>query len=214
MNPGDAMPPYEAVIFDFGGVLTTSLDDCARAFARRSGLPDDAYLHAVTVNPVGRHLFAQLERGDITQESWNEGIAQLLGIDGTDLMRRALTPLKPEASMVEAARAIRAAGLRTAVLSNSMGMSPFNIYEPWKLEDEHDVVVLSEQVGMRKPDPEIYQLTLRQLGCRGPACIFVDDIEANLRPAQDLGITTIHAQQPDQTLLRLGEFLGLPIAAL
>jgi putative hydrolase of the HAD superfamily len=207
------MTEYKAAIFDFGGVLTTSLDDCARAFARVSGLAEDAYLQAIVFNPAGRQLYAELERGDITQEAWNEGIAGLLGIDGTDLMRRALATLKPEPRMVDAARSIRAAGLKTAVLSNSMGMSPFNPYEPWKLEEEHDVVVLSEQARMRKPEPEIYQLTLTQLGCRGEDCIFVDDMETNLQPARDLGITTIHAKEPAQTLLRLQELLGLPLAA-
>ncbi|MET8683623.1 HAD family phosphatase [Streptomyces sp. NPDC004732] len=205
--------PYEAVIFDFGGVLTTSLDDCARAFARECGLAENAYLHAVAVNPAGRRLYAELERGDITQETWNEGIAGLLGIDGTDLMRRALATLRPEPRIIGVAKAIRAAGLKTAVLSNSMGMTPFNPYEPWRLDESHDVVVLSEKVGMRKPDPEIYRLALDMLGCTGQACIFVDDIEANLQPAQALGITPIHAQDPEATTRRLQALLSLPLNA-
>ncbi|KUO04817.1 HAD family hydrolase [Streptomyces caeruleatus] len=204
--------PYRAVIFDFGGVLTTSLDDCARAFSKECGLPDDAYLHAVSVNPTGRRLYAELERGNITQEYWNSGIASLLDIDGTDLMRRALATLRPEHLIVDAARSIRSAGLKTAVLSNSMGMSPFNPYEPWQLENAHDAVVLSEQVRLRKPDRQIYQLTLDQLGCRGQDCIFVDDIEANLPPAHALGITTIHATSPTLTAERLQDLLGLPLS--
>ncbi|MFD4480400.1 HAD family hydrolase [Streptomyces sp. NPDC058471] len=203
----------KAVIFDFGGVLTTSLDDCARAFSKECGLPDDAYLHAISVNPDGRRLYAELERGDITQETWNSGIAALLGIDGTDLMRRALATLQPEPLLVKAARAIRRAGLKTAVLSNSMGMSPFNPYEPWGLEEAHDVVVLSEQVRLRKPDPHIYQLALDRLGCHGQDCIFVDDIATNLPPAHALGIATIHATHPTLTVQRLQDLLGLPLSA-
>lgn len=201
--------PFEAVIFDFGGVLTTNLDDCAHNFSLECGLPEGAYLHAITVNPTGRRLYAELERGDITQETWNKGIAALLGIDGADLMRRALATLKPEPAMVDAARAIRAAGLKTAVLSNSMGMHPFNPYEPWRLRATHDVVVLSEEVRMRKPDTEIYQLVLMRLGIRGEACIFVDDIEANLQPARDLGMTTILAADPNRTIEQLQQLLGL-----
>ncbi|MFI5822825.1 HAD family hydrolase [Streptomyces rishiriensis] len=202
---------YRAVIVDFGGVLTTNLDLSARAFARECGLPDDAYLHAVTVHPEGRRLYAELELGNITQDTWNAGIAALIGIDGTDLMRRALSTLAPEPLVVEAVQAIRRAGLKTAVLSNSMGMSPFNPYERWELTDSHDVVVLSEQVRLRKPDPRIYQLALDQLGLRGSECIFVDDIATNLPPAQALGITTIHATDPTHTVQQLRNLLGLPL---
>jgi putative hydrolase of the HAD superfamily len=202
---------YGAVIFDFGGVLTTNLDNSARAFAQECGLPDDAYLHAVTVHPEGRRLYAELELGNINQDTWNAGIAELIGIDGTDLMRRALSTLRPEPLLVEAVRAIRRAGLKTAVLSNSMGTSPFNPYEPWELTANHDVVVLSEQVRLRKPDPRIYQLALEGLGLQGPDCIFVDDIATNLPPAQALGITTIHATDPTRTVQQLRGLLGLSL---
>ncbi|MBV7674184.1 HAD family phosphatase [Streptomyces halstedii] len=204
-RPGTTGQPtgYEAVIFDFGGVLTTPMDDTAYHFAREVGLPDDTYRHAVAVHPEGRRLYAQLERGEISQEEWNTGIAALLGIDGRNLMGRALATLRPEESVVAAAAAIRAAGLRTAILSNSMGLSPHNPYEPWTLESAHDVVVLSEQHRLRKPEPEIYALTLELLGLRGPQCVFVDDNPANLVPAQQLGMTTIHATDPALTVARL-----------
>ncbi|MFG3253267.1 HAD family hydrolase [Streptomyces sp. NPDC048172] len=199
--------PYKAVIFDFGGVLTTNLDETARVFARESGLPEDAYLHAVSAHPTGRHLNAQLERGEISQEAWNTGIAALLGIDGTDLMRRALATLHPEPALVELARAIRTAGLKTAVLSNSMGMNPFNPYEPWDLYERHDVVVLSEEVRMRKPERQIYEITLERLGHLGHECIFVDDIEANFHPARELGITPVLATEPTRTVQQLRQLV-------
>lgn len=202
---------YEAVIFDFGGVLTTSLDACARAFAREQDLEEDAYLHAIAVNPTGRALYAQLERGDITQEEWNLSIAALLGIDSSNLMGRALATLRPEPLLIAASEAIRTAGLKTAVLSNSMGMSPFNPYAPWDLEAHHHVVVLSEQCRLRKPDPQIYQLALDRLGLPGSACIFVDDNEANLPPARALGMTTVWAQEPNRTTEELQRHLGIPL---
>jgi putative hydrolase of the HAD superfamily len=208
-RPGKADHPadYAAVIFDFGGVLTTPMDDTARHFAREVGLPDDAYRHAVAVHPDGRRLYAQLERGEISQEEWNTGIAALLGIDGTNLMGRALATLRPEESVVAAAAAIRASGLRTAILSNSMGLSPHNPYEPWALESAHDVLVFSEQHRLRKPEPEIYELTLDLLGLQGPQCVFVDDNLANLIPAQQLGMTTIHATDPALTVARLRQLI-------
>ncbi|WP_432137147.1 HAD family hydrolase [Streptomyces sp. bgisy154] len=209
VSPQSPVPggPYAAVIFDFGGVLTTPMDDTALCFAREIGLPDDAYRHAVAVDPTGRQLYAQLERGDISQEEWNTGIASLLGIDGTNLMGRALATLRPEQAVVTAAAQIRATGVRTAILSNSMGMAPHNPYAPWALDASHDVVVLSEQHRMRKPDPEIYELTLELLGLPGSACIFVDDNPGNLVPAQKLGITTIHATDPDRTVAQLRQLI-------
>ncbi|MEV4872088.1 hypothetical protein [Streptomyces syringium] len=98
------------MIFDFGGVLTTPMEDTARHFAREIGLPDEAYLHAVAVHPTGRRLYEQLERGDISQEEWNASIAALLGIDGTNLMGRALATLRPEETVVAAAAEIRHRG--------------------------------------------------------------------------------------------------------
>ncbi|MDJ0342792.1 HAD family phosphatase [Streptomyces sp. H10-C2] len=205
--PTQAGDRYAAVIFDFGGVLTKPMDDTARCFAREVGLPDDAYRQAVAVHPTGRQLYAQLERGQISQEEWNTGIAALLGIDGTNLMGRALATLRPEESVVAAAAAIRATGLRTAILSNSMGLAPHNPYTPWALETCHDVVVLSEQHRLRKPEREIYELTLDLLGLPGSACIFVDDNSVNLVPARELGMTTIHAIDPASTVSQLRELI-------
>ncbi|MFJ1662401.1 HAD-IA family hydrolase [Streptomyces anthocyanicus] len=197
------------MIFDFGGVLTTPMDDTALCFAREIGLPDDAYRRAVAVDPAGRHLYAQLERGDISQEEWNAGIAALLGIDGTNLMGRALATLRPEKTVVTAAAQIRASGIRTAILSNSMGLAPHDPYAPWDLEAAHDVVVVSEQYRMRKPDPEIYELTLELLELPGSACIFVDDNPGNLAPAQKLGMTTVHATNPALTVAQLHQLIPL-----
>ncbi|MFD7551449.1 HAD-IA family hydrolase [Streptomyces sp. NPDC059816] len=130
-----------------------------------------------------------------------------LKIDGTNLMGRALTTLRPEQRVIGAAAAIRAAGVRTAVLSNSMGLTPHNPYGPWRLEECHDLVVLSEQHGMRKPEPAIYELTLCLLGLPPVECVFVDDNEENLAPARALGMTTVHAASPSVTLARLRQLL-------
>ncbi|QDY75342.1 HAD family hydrolase [Streptomyces qinzhouensis] len=198
---------FSTVVFEFGGVLTTPMDDTARNFARDTGLPEDAYRQTVAVDPAGRELYARLERGEITQERWNAEMGVRLGIDGTNLMGRALATLSPEESVVAAAAAIRAGGVRTAVLSNSMGLFPHNPYGPWQLEECHDLVVLSEQHGMRKPEPGIYALTLRLLGLPGTGCVFVDDNEENLAPARALGMTTVHATSPAVTVARLQQFL-------
>ncbi|WP_327359958.1 HAD family hydrolase [Streptomyces sp. NBC_01296] len=202
---------FKAVIFDFGGVLTNPMDDTAVAFAQEIGLSTFAYRDTVAFDPAGRALYAQLERGDISQTEWNQGIAGILGIDANNLMGRALATLAPEKLVVNAAQSIRAAGLKTAILSNSMGLEPFNPYTPWDLEANHDVIVFSEQHRIRKPDAAIYQLTLDKLGLPGSACIFVDDNPSNLIPAQHLGMATVHATTPVETVAKLQQLLGIPL---
>ncbi|MFI1765265.1 HAD family hydrolase [Streptomyces sp. NPDC020800] len=207
----DTQQTFKAVIFDFGGVLTNPMDDTAIAFAAEIGLPTYAYRDTVAFDPAGRALYAQLERGDINQTQWNEGIASILGIDSDNLMGRALATLVPEKLVVNAALAIREAGLKTAILSNSMGLEPFNPYTPWDLEANHDVIVFSEHHRIRKPEPAIYQLTLDKLQLPGSACIFVDDNPSNLIPAQELGMATVHATTAEETVSGLQKLLGIPL---
>ncbi|MDJ0344991.1 protein-L-isoaspartate(D-aspartate) O-methyltransferase [Streptomyces sp. H10-C2] len=114
------------LILDFGGVLTTSVPGCAAGFDRREGLPPGTFLRAIAVNPEGAALYADLERGAVTQTEWNERTGALLGIDGTDLLGRVLVDLHPEASVIAAARAARAAGIKVGILSNSLGMEPYD----------------------------------------------------------------------------------------
>ena len=180
------------LILDFGGVLTTPMRRNGEAFERSEGLEPGAYFHALNEHPEGVAVYAALEVGDVTQEHWNRVIGRLLSIDPTDLMRRALANLTVEPAMLAAVKKARAAGVKTALLSNSFGLEPFNVYAELGVLDLFDVVVLSETEKVRKPAPQIYARALELLGLNGTECVFVDDHEANLPPAQALGITTIH----------------------
>ena len=111
--------------------------------------------------------------------------------------------------MVALARAARDAGYRPALLSNSFGLDPFNPYEHAGIWDLFDVHVVSETVGMAKPDPAIYQLVLDRLGLLGQECVFVDDHPVNLPPAEDLGITTVLATDEADTVAGLERLLGV-----
>lgn len=197
------------LILDFGGVLTTSVAACAAAFDRRAGLPEGTFLSVIAKDPRGAALYADLERGAITQVRWNEGTAALLGIDGTDLLGRVLEDLHPEPSVIAAARAARAAGVRVGIFSNSLGSGPYDIYEGYDLATNYDVVLLSEDYGLRKPDPQLYTVMLDLMKLPGEACVFVDDTARNLPPADDLGITTILARDPADTIAQLEATLGL-----
>ncbi|MEC3996089.1 HAD-IA family hydrolase [Actinacidiphila sp. DG2A-62] len=200
---------YRGLILDFGGVLTVHMRLNREAFERSEGLEPGAYYRALNEHPDGVAVYAALEVGEATQEDWNRVIGGILGIDPTDLMRRALANLHLEPAMVDAARRARAAGIKVAMLSNSFGLTPFNPYAALGTWDgEWDTIVLSEQLGVRKPDPAIYAHTLKQLDLPGEDCVFVDDRAANLPPAEALGIRTIHHTQVAETLAQLDALLN------
>ncbi|MFD7504627.1 HAD family hydrolase [Streptomyces sp. NPDC059850] len=201
--------PYRGLILDFGGVLTTQMKLNGQAFERSLGLPPGAYFDALGKHPDGVRVYADLEVGRATQEDWNRVIGGILGIDPTDLMRRALANLRPEPAMVAAAQRAREAGVKVAMLSNSFGLTPYNPYEALGLYDCFDTVILSEVEKVRKPSPAIYQRTLDALGLAGPECVFVDDHAGNLPPAEALGIRTIHhTTTPEATAAQLDALLA------
>lgn len=199
---------YRGLILDFGGVLTIRMRLNGQAFERSEGLVPGAYFHALNEHPDGVAIYKALEVGEATQEEWNRVIGGILGIDPTDLMRRALANLRLEPRMVEIARRARAAGIKVAMLSNSFGLTPFNPYEALGVWDgEWDAIVLSEQIGVRKPTPGIYLHALDQLQLPGSDCVFVDDHAENLPPAQALGIHTLHHTDAAATVAQLNALL-------
>jgi len=204
------MNSYKGLILDFGGVLTTSVPACAAGFDQREGLPHGTFLNAITADPVGRALYADLERGAITQVEWNERTAALIGIDGTDLLRRALIDLHPEPTVIDAARRIRDTGVKLGIFSNSLGLEPYNPYEPWNLDENYDVVLISERYHLRKPDPEIYLLMMEMMQLNPQDCVFIDDTARNLPPAEGLGMAVILATEPTSTIAQLQDLFRIP----
>ncbi|WP_406438984.1 HAD family phosphatase [Streptomyces sp. NBC_01613] len=207
-------PSYRGLILDFGGVLTTQMRLNGQAFEQSEGLSPGAYFRALGEHPDGVRVYADLEVGLATQEEWNRVIGGILGIDPTDLMRRALANLRPEPAIVTAAQRAREEGVKVAMLSNSFGLEPFNPYEALGMwGDVFDAVILSEFEKVRKPSPTIYQRALDALELTGPECVFVDDHEANLLPAKALGIRTIHhTTDPGATAAQLEALLVRPAA--
>lgn len=124
-------------------------------------------------------------------------------------MGRVLADMLPAYDVLKVAREARAAGVRTAVLSNSLGREPYGPYASVDLGRTFDVAVFSDEHGIRKPDPAIFALTLDKLGVPTESCVFADDTEDNLIPAHRLGMTVIHALDEQETAARLRELLGL-----
>ncbi|MFH9726922.1 HAD-IA family hydrolase [Streptomyces sp. NPDC017254] len=196
------------LILDFAGVLTASPIDVHRAWCVSEGLAPGAWRSTLNEHPEGRPLYAALEVGEIGQAEWNEGTAALLGGHGdpVNLMGRAWAGVPPARRMVALARA---AGHRLALLSNSFGLDPFNPYEHVGIWDLFDVHVVSELVGMAKPDPAIYELALEWIGLPAEQCVFVDDHAVNLPPAAGLGIATVHVTDEGEAVAELEALLGV-----
>ncbi|MCX4632930.1 HAD-IA family hydrolase [Streptomyces sp. NBC_01443] len=210
-TPDGGTLQFRGLILDFAGVLTANPLPVHRAWCASEGLDEGAWRSTLNDDPAGRRLYAALEIGEIDQVAWNKGTAALLGphVDPTNLMGRAWSGVPVARRMVALARAAREAGLKLALLSNSFGLNPFNPYRHTGIWDLFDVHVVSELVGMAKPDPAIYELTVSQLGLSPDECVFVDDHAVNLPPAGDLGITTVHAQDEESAVARLEVLLGI-----
>ncbi|MEU8543804.1 HAD family phosphatase [Streptomyces sp. NPDC048717] len=201
------------LVLDFGGVLTTPLLPAALAFERREGLPEGTLLHSLYLDEEMIRRTEDLERGVLTQAGWNEAAAERTGLPPDDLLGRIFADLRPEAVMLEAADAARRAGIKVGILSNSVGAGSWDLYAGHDLENRFDAVVISGDHGLRKPEPEIFRLVLDGLGLPADACVFVDDTEAFLPPARELGFATVHAEEPRRTVAALEELLGVPLTA-
>ncbi|MGW1147227.1 HAD-IA family hydrolase [Streptomyces sp. NPDC002454] len=204
-----AEPGYGGVIFDFFGVLTFNMVEVISSFEDRERLRRGTFLRA-WADPRGQELFRRLELGQIAQTEWNAGFAALLGVAPDDLMARYLHDAFPAYGMLGVARQARAAGIRTAVLSNSLGREPYDPYAGFDLAGTFDEVVLSADHGLRKPDPAVLRLVLDKLGVPAERCLLVDDSEENLAAAHRMGITPLLALDDQVAAKRLRRLLGLP----
>ncbi|MFD7591587.1 HAD family hydrolase [Kitasatospora sp. NPDC059812] len=203
------VPSFRAVIFDFFGVLTSNMVEVITWFEDRERIARGTFLRAWAA-PRGQDLFRRLELGQISQEDWNSGFATLMGVKPDNLLGRYLHDAFPAYPVLRVAREARAAGIRTAVLSNSLGRQPYDPYTGFDLHGTFDVVVLSAEHGVRKPEPAAFRIVLENLDVRATECLFVDDSEENLAAAQKLGFTPVHGLDEDLVARQLRKLLHLP----
>ena len=193
---------------DFGGVLTTSIADAFRDFCEREGIDRDrlsAMLRDSYRAEDTASLVARVEIGQITGEEFERELATVLSegldspLEAERLVERMLEGIEPEPRMIAAVRAIRAAGVRTGLLSNSWSSRQYWIsgYDP---EELFDTVVISGEVGLRKPDPSIYRLAARRLDLRPEDCVLVDDFEENVAAARAIGMHALLHDDPGVTI--------------
>jgi putative hydrolase of the HAD superfamily len=175
------------LIVDYGGVLTTDVFASFQAFCAAEGLPPDTVRDRFREDPQARGLLADLETGALTADDFEPRFAALLGVAPAGLIGRLFGGVAPDEAMLAGVRAIRAAGTPTGLLSNSWGDAL--AYDA--LDDGFDAWVISSEVGLRKPDPAVYELAAERLGLPPHACVFVDDLPGNLKPARALGMATV-----------------------
>lgn len=201
---------YRGLILDFGGVVTTDLYAEMSAFSVREGLAPDAIARVLRDDPEGRKAFGAVEAGEITQREYEVIIGRLLGVDDHGLLARALSGLRPRPEVLDLIRRARAVGIRVGLLSNSLGEGEYDPYEGYDLDDIFDAVVISGETGLRKPDPAIYLIATEQLGVAPRECVYADDTAANLPPAEELGMATVHFTDAATGIAEISRLLGLP----
>jgi putative hydrolase of the HAD superfamily len=205
------MSEYEGLLLDFGGVVTTDFFASLGAHCERLGLPNDRFRDLVTTDPPGRALYHQVERGELSQPAFERKIASLLGVEPDGLVRGLLGDLRPDPLMTHAVASARAGGIRVGVITNSWGTAPYDPYATYKLDEQFDAVVISSDVGVRKPDPTIYLVAADKLGVAPEACVFVDDMDTNLPAAREVGMAVVHHVDSVRTLRELERLFRLSL---
>lgn len=197
---------YTGLLVDWGGVLTTDLFESFGAFCELEGLEPDAVQRIFREDAACRDLLIAFETGALPEEDFEVQFAPYLGVEASGLIDRLFAGSGPDERMLDAVRRAREARIHTGLVSNSWGTRR---YPRELLAELFDGVVISGEVGIRKPSPEIYRLGAERIGLEPAACVFVDDLPFNLSPAAELGMATVHHRSAEQTIDELERLLGV-----
>jgi epoxide hydrolase-like predicted phosphatase len=199
----------QGLLIDYGGVLTNAIGPVMAAFCRSMGLPDDALARLQRPESSFRPKLEAYERGEYEDADFLPVFAAELGVAARDL-DGFLSDDRPDDRMFEALAALRDHGVRVGLLSNSWGMSDYPLA---LIADTVDGVVISGQVGMRKPEPSIYRHAAELIGVEPRRCVFVDDTAGHVAVAARLDMTVIHHEGAMQTLRELGRLFNVELGA-
>jgi len=200
---------YAAVLFDFGGVLTTPVWDSFAAFCRSEGLDPDAIKNLFSTDPEALKELRGLETGELDEKDFEATFGKRLGLENPDgLIDSMFTGMEPLGPMVDAVRQIRASELLTGLVSNSWSTEH---YDRKLLVELFDVAVISAEVGLHKPQSEIYRLAAERLEVEASECIFVDDLRENCDGAEAVGMTAVRFRNAPETITQLTELTGLAL---
>jgi putative hydrolase of the HAD superfamily len=208
---------FEAVIWDFGGVLTSSPFETFARFEAERGLPADIIRRTNAANHL-ENAWAKFERAEVDIETFDrlfaeESLALGAEVRGRDVLPLIAGDLRPE--MVEALRRIKSK-FKTGCITNNLpanaigsaGGRTLYIAEVMALFDH---IIESAKIGLRKPAPQIYRMMVDALAVDPKRCIYLDDLGINLKPAREMGMTTIKVRDTKQALTELEAATGLPL---
>ena len=205
-----------AVLWDFGGVILTSPFDAFARYEAERGLPA-GFIRRVNSDNVHTNAWARLERNELSAGGFDEAFAgesAALGhrVPGRDVLTLLVGDVRPQ--MVRALDIVRAAGLRNTCLTNNVVEGGWTTERPDVADvmARFDLIVESSRVGVRKPEPAFYELACEMLAIDPLACVFLDDLGINLKPARAMGMATIKVGDPDVALTELGDLLGIELA--
>jgi putative hydrolase of the HAD superfamily len=207
----------EAVIWDFGGVLTSSPFEAFARFENERGLPADI-IRRTNASNHWENAWAKFERAEVDLETFDrlfaeESLALGAEVRGKDVLPLLSGDLRPE--MVEALRVVKSQ-FKTGCITNnlpanaigSQGGRSFYVAEVMTLFDH---VIESAKIGLRKPDPRIYRMMVEALGVDPKACVYLDDLGVNLKPAREMGMITIKVINAPQAIAELKAATGLSL---
>lgn len=207
----------EAVIWDFGGVLTTSPFEAFARFEKERGLPLDIIRRTNAANHF-ENAWAKFERAEVDLATFDELFAAESLALGAEVRGRDVVPLlsgDPRPEMVEALRRVKR-HFKTGCITNNLpanaigssGGRALYVAETMALFDH---VIESAKIGLRKPDPRIYRMMAEALGVDPNNCVYLDDLGVNLKPAREMGMTTIKVIDGPQAIAELEVATGLAL---
>jgi epoxide hydrolase-like predicted phosphatase len=196
------------LLIDWGGVLTSNLFVSFHAYCLEAGIEPKTLLGRFREDPAARELLIALEKGELEELEFELKFAALLEVEPDGLIDGLFKGVEPDVAMVEAVRRAHAAGIRTALVSNSWGIHRY----PHDLFSElfHGVVISGEE-GIRKPSKRMYELGAERAGIAPEMCVYVDDLPFNLTPAEELGMAVVHHTSADSSIPELERLLGVPL---
>ncbi|WP_315831035.1 HAD-IA family hydrolase [Bradyrhizobium prioriisuperbiae] len=207
----------QAVIWDFGGVITTSPFEAFKRFEAERGLPADIIRRTNATNHW-ENAWAKFERAEVDLDTFDRLFAEESRALGAEVRGRDVLPLlsgdlRPE--MIEALRRVKT-HCKTGCITNNLPANSIGSHSGRSLYVAEvmvlfDHVIESAKIGLRKPDPQIYRMMIEALGVDPRACVYLDDLGVNLKPAREMGMTTIKVVDAAQAIAELEAATGLAL---
>ena len=219
--PEAGQPRRSALLVDFGGVLTTSVTRSFRAVCTELGLPPElakeAFLEAYASGHEGDGPVHRMEKGEISVDEFAAGLAQIMSersgvaVPPEGLVAKLFSLMELDEAMFTAVAGAKRAGVRTGLLSNSWGSEN---YPHHRFPELFDTLVISGDVGIRKPDPAIFALAADRLSLSPAACVFVDDLDKNIEAAEEAGMAGVLHRSAETSIPQMAKLLELDEALL